>query len=65
MAPKTNKKKIESGPSKYDWAVAGHGICNRTVLRGNDRTKTGINRTKHTKPEIYNTELVNELNGMV
>ena len=31
----------------------------------NDGTKKQKNKTKHTKPEIYSTELVNELNGMV
>ena len=38
-------------------------------LRGeekqNDGDKKGTNKTKHTKPEIYSAQLVNELNGMV
>ena len=31
----------------------------------NDGTKKQKNKTKHAKPEIYSTKLVNELNGMV
>ena len=38
-------------------------------LRGeekqNGKAKKGTNKTKHTKPEIYSTKLVNELNSMV
>ena len=31
----------------------------------NGKAKKGTNKTKHTKPEIYSTELIHELNGMV
>ena len=38
-------------------------------LRGKEKQNGGnkkeTNKTKHTKPEIYSTKIVNELNGTV